>query len=97
MKMKDKHEIIVIIDGKEPFTSAKGRITRLCHECNSFGQLHPRDRELIEDPTYVRDSKRTFFILVTHDLLNFIQSGGSTTVNEYTISDHRCFVINIDR
>lgn len=82
-KMKENYEIAVTIDNNESFTLAKGGIDRLCCKCKLFDP----HRELIEGPSYIRGSKRIYFIFVIHDLLNFIESDGSTAFKEYTTSD----------
>ena len=88
-KQKNKHEIIITIDGNETFSSSSGGIAKVCKACRLFDPMHQKHGESIEGPSHINGSERIDFIFITSKILPFIKACGSTAFNEITTSDHK--------
>jgi len=57
-KQKDRHEIIVTMDGNEAFVSSKGGIARLYKSCQLYDPLNHRHDLPANIRTYIRGTKK---------------------------------------
>ena len=60
-KQKEDHNIVLAMDGNEPFLNDKGGITRICRECKLFDQLHHRHGNQCDSKSFLDESHRIDF------------------------------------
>ena len=94
-KQKNRHEIIITMDGKEEFTSSKGGIAKICRECKIYDVFSQRFKNNKLSNTHIKWSKRIDYILCSFNILKSINSTGMTAFGELVPSDHRGLYIDI--
>ena len=71
-KQKYNNEIIITIDGDEPFISSNGGISHLCCECKLFDPLTYRHGDAVEGLSRIKGSKCIDFIFASFNILQSI-------------------------
>ena len=94
---KDGHEIILLIDGNEAFTNAKGGIAKLCKECKLYDPFSHRHNEQQNSKSYIRGSDKIDFIFCSYNILKAVTSCGMNAFNEITVPDHCGLFLDIKK
>ena len=74
MKQKERHKVLITLDGNKIFIQDKGWISRLSHECklhDLFTHLYGKE---CETNSYIRGSYRIYYNLCTYNLLKRIKN-----------------------
>ena len=96
-KQKHNHEIIVTIDGNEPFLSSMGGMATLCRICKLHDPFTHRHGDAVEGPSHINGSHRIDYIFVSLNIIESILACGATAFHDITTSDHKGFFLDIDR
>ena len=94
-KQKNRHEIIIIMDRNEEFTSSKRGIEKLCRECKLYDVFSQRFKNAKLPNTHIKGSQRIDYILCSFNILKAINRSGMTAFGELVTSDHRGLYINL--
>lgn len=92
---RNRHEIIVTMDGTEGFSSFRGGIAKLCRECKIYDVFGQCFKNVKLSNTHVKVSKRIDYILCCLNILTIITQSGMTAFGELVTSDHRELYIDI--
>jgi len=76
------------MDGNETFESDKGRIAKLCRECQLYDVLNHRHGQSTNTSTYIKGTKQIYFIFCSLNILMPLQQCGITGFCELTTNDH---------
>ena len=94
-KQKNRHEIIITMDGNEEFSSSKGGIAKLCRECKLYDVFSQRFKNAKLPNTHIKESKRVDYILCSFNILKTINRSGMTAFGELVTSNHRGLYIDL--
>ena len=90
-KQKDNHNIVLAMDGNDPFTNTSGGIARACRECKLFDLLNYRYGSECDSKSFLKSSNRIDFFLYSLNILIIILRCGMIGFNDITTSDH-CWI-----
>ena len=96
-KEKENHNVVLAMDGNEPFTNASGGIARICRECKLFDPLQFRHGSECDSKSFLKRSNRIDFFLCSLNILRTILRCGMTGFNDITTSDHCGFFLDLSR
>ena len=68
-QQKHHHDIVVTMDGNEPFVNARGGVAKLCKACQLYDPFNYRHNLPNNISTYIRGTKQIDFILVSYNIL----------------------------
>ena len=91
-KQKENHNIVLAIDGDEPFINDSGGIARICRKCKSFDPLSHRHESECDSKSFLKGSNRIDFFLCSLNILTTVLRCGMTGCNDITTSDHCRFL-----
>ena len=83
-KRDNNHNIVLAIDGNEPFFNSSGGIVRICRECTLFEPLDHRHGNACDSKSFLRGSDRIDFILCSLAILTTVMRCGMTGFNDVT-------------
>ena len=95
-KQKHNHEIILTIDGNEPFLSSMGGMATLCRIYKLHDPFTHRHGDAVEGPSHINGSHRIDYIFVSLKIIDSILACGATVFHDITTSDHKGFFLDID-
>ena len=96
-KQKETHNIVLAMDGNEPFKNASGGISRICRECKLFDPLNHRYGSESDSKSFLKESNRIDFFLCSLNILTTVLRCGMTGFNDITTSDHCVFFLDLSR
>ena len=94
-KRNEDHNIVLVIDGNEPFFNSSGGIARICRECKLFDPLDHKHGNACDSKSFLRGSERTGFILCSLAILTTVLRCVMTGFNEVTTLDHCEFFLDL--
>ena len=97
-KKKNKdHNIVLAIDGNEPFFNSSRGISRICRECKLFYPLDHKHGNACDSKSFLRGSDRIDFILCSLAIPTTVLRYDLTEFNDVTTSDHCGFFLDLSR
>ena len=96
-KRNEDHNIVLAIDGNEPFFNSSRGIARICRECEFFDPLDHKHGNAFDLKSFLRGSDRIDFILCSLAILTTVLRCGMTGFNDVITSDHCGFFIDLTR
>ena len=83
-KRDNNHNIVLALDGNEPFFNSSGGIIRICRECTLFDPLDHKHGNACDSKSFLRGSDRIDFILCSLAILTTVMRCGMTGFNDVT-------------
>ena len=96
-KRNEDHNIVLVIDGNDPFFNSFGGIARICRKCKLFDPLDHKYGNACDSKSFLRGSERTDFILCSLAIPTTVLRCGMTRFNEVTTSNHCGFFLDLTR
>ena len=96
-KRNDDHNIVLAIDGNEPFFNSSGDIAIICRECKLFDALDHKHCNECDSSSFLRGSERIEFSLCSLAILTTVLRCGMAGFNEVTTSYHCGFFLDLTR
>ena len=92
--IKKKHNIMLAMDGNEPFLNPSGGIARICRQYRLFDPLNHRHGSECDSKSFLKGSDRIDFFLCSLKILTKILKCGMTGFNDIATSDHCEFFLD---
>ena len=96
-KQKYNNEIILTIDGNEPFLSSMGGMAILCRKCKLHDPFTHQHGDAVKGPSHINGFHRIDYIFFSLKIIDSILVCGATTFHDITTSDHKVFFLDVDR
>ena len=96
-KPKENHNIVLAMDGNEPFINTSGGIARICRECKLFDPLSHRHGSECDSKSFSKGLNRINFCLCSLNILTTALRCGMTGFNDIATSDYCGFFLNLSR
>ena len=96
-KRNEDHNIVLTIDGNEPFFNSSGGIASICRECQLFDSLDHKHGNAYDSTLFLRGLEIIDFILCSLVILTTVLRYSMTGFNEVTTSDYCGFFLHLTR